>query len=107
MAQMMKSKVGSRKKGRRSSKKKPYYAAYRAKNVGKQIRARANREKRIAAAKEHPEIGSPSQLKHRGIKNKIPRSSIEAMRLAEDLQHNSDIMLSKEIEQKVLDIIDS
>ncbi len=89
---MQRSKVGSRKKGRRSAKKKPYYAAYRAKNTGKQIRARANREKRIAASKEHTEIGSPSQIKQRGIRVR---------------KNNSDILTSIEVQQDVLDTIDS
>jgi hypothetical protein len=63
--QVIRSKVGSRKKGRRSSKKKPYYQAYRLKYPSKLIRRRADRERRLAAAKEHPEIGSPSQLRWR------------------------------------------
>ncbi len=75
MVQMQRSKVGSRKKGRRSAKHKTYYANFKAMYTGKLIRRRAKREKRIAAAKEHPEIGSPSQLierKRRGILGKNP-----------------------------------
>lgn len=58
-------KVGGRKKLRRSSKKKSYYEQYRQGYTGKQIRRRAKREKNLKAVKEHPEIGSPSQLRQR------------------------------------------
>ena len=62
---MQKAKVGNRKKARRSSHDKPYYLSFRSKYEGKKIRRRSERLKRQKAANEHPEIGSPSQLRMR------------------------------------------
>lgn len=53
------------RKLRRCYKDEGYYKAYRQSYSGKLIRRRANRERRLKAALEHPEIGSPSQLKLR------------------------------------------
>jgi hypothetical protein len=63
--QMQRAKVGNRHKARRSSKDKDYYKRYRMMYSGKLIRRRGNRERRLKAANEHPEVGSPSQLKLR------------------------------------------
>lgn len=68
MAEMTRAKVGNRKKARRSSHDKPYYTRYRERYSGKLIRRKADRLNRIKAAREHPDIGSPSQLRMR-IKN--------------------------------------
>lgn len=65
MAQMQSSKVGSRKKGRRSAHSKPYYQAYRAKYSGKLIRQRGRREMQIAFFEANPTAGSPSQVRMR------------------------------------------
>jgi hypothetical protein len=70
MAQMQRSKVGSRKKGRRSAKKKPYYTAYRSRYSGKLIRARGKREKQIAFFEANPTQGSPSQIRMRNKNEK-------------------------------------
>lgn len=61
---MAKQKAGA-KKLRRSSADKGYYARYAATYPGKLIRRKGNRQKRIEAARLHPEIGSPSQLRMR------------------------------------------
>ena len=58
----------NRKKMKRSAKHKSYYEHFDRIYSGKVIRRRGERDKRVAAAKEHPEIGSPSQLRKRGIK---------------------------------------
>lgn len=74
----MAQKVGGRsKKGRQSAKNKSYYEKFRQQYSGKLIRRRAKREKRLQAVKEHPEIGSPSQLrlrKKRGLYANINHS---------------------------------
>lgn len=63
---MAKQKAGS-KKLRRSSADKGYYARFKEQYSGKLIRRKANRQKRIEAARLHPEIGSPSQLRQRRL----------------------------------------
>ncbi len=61
----MRSKVGNKHKGQRSMRKKVYYERFRQRYSGKLIRRRGDRERRRLAAKAHPEIGSPSQLRER------------------------------------------
>ena len=73
--QMTRSKIGSRHKLRRSVRKQPYYEKYRQRYSGKLIRRRGDRERRILAAKAHPEIGSPSQLRTRKRKGLLNDNS--------------------------------
>lgn len=53
------------KKSHRSAVKRAYYERYKQRYSGKLIRRRGEQQKRILAAKAHPEIGSPSQLRLR------------------------------------------
>lgn len=55
----------SKSKMRRSSADKAYYARYRERYAGKQLRAKRRRARQIDAAQDHPEIGSPSQVRTR------------------------------------------
>lgn len=61
---MAKQKAGA-KKLRRSSADAGYYARFAATYPGKALRRKANRQKRIEAARLFPEIGSPSQIRQR------------------------------------------
>jgi len=65
MSQLQSPKVGSRKKGRRSAHSKAYYQTFRVRYSGKLIRRRARRERQLAFFEEHPEAGSPSQVRMR------------------------------------------
>ena len=73
--QMTRTKIGSRKKSRRSSHKKAYYATFRARYSGKLIRRRAKREKNRAIAKLRPKRETPSDLRRRarrvGLKQRV------------------------------------
>lgn len=64
-AQMTRSKVGNRHKGKRSAHKKAYYNLYRQRYSGKLIRRKAKRQKRIEAAKLKPRHEHPSDLRRR------------------------------------------
>lgn len=63
--QMQQTKIGSRKKQRRSAHHKSYYQTFRARYSGKLIRRRARREKQVAFFKANPKAGSPSQVRMR------------------------------------------
>jgi hypothetical protein len=65
MAQMQTSKVGSRKKQRRSAHKKGYYQNFMTRYSGKLIRRRGKREKQLAFFEANPTAGSPSQVRLR------------------------------------------
>lgn len=63
--QIQRAKVGSRKKGMRSARKRPYYQAFRTRYSGKLIRRRGKRDKQIAFFEANPTAGSPSQIRMR------------------------------------------
>lgn len=65
--------MANKAQGRRGRKKAPYYKRFAELLPGKKIRRKANREKRLAAVKAHPEIGSPSQLKERKKRGLVPK----------------------------------
>lgn len=72
-------KKGKGHKGHRSAVKKGYYAAYGHKLDIKKIRARGKRQERIAAARDYPHIGSPSQLRTRAKRARRVAATLESL----------------------------
>lgn len=64
----------SKSKLRRVGADKAYYTRYKEQYRGKVMRRRADREKRVTAARDFPHIGSPSQIRIR--RKRLAASSV-------------------------------